>query len=534
MKAHLTFINHLARWPHRPVRWGLIGLLAIWATVQTLWLSGADSNMSAYDQMVKRRLWAPPADAAIVVIDIDEASLEFMKNEFGRWPWPRETLAGVLDWLQMQRAQAVIFDILFADTDVLNQASDEVFVSAVTASKNSYFPILRLNPINDALSQLSADRLPGFAKALSSSTGTAPTIAVIPPVFEGIVQSGRMGYHNIYPDADGVNRHYRLWEDVKDWRLHSLPARLAQDMGWPMPTEPHQLIQYTRTAQAYTRIPFSDVWQLSQTQAGQQTDARFQNAIVLIGSTATSLYDVKVSPLEVNHPGVFVLANVLDNIKNRQFLHELSPLVRWLLALLLLVLMGLASEHLNDVQLKWSVLVVPSLLLGISFVSLHTGLHWFVDLAPSASHALLFFSAFSAYQTWRVKQLGTLQSPCAQSGHDVSVIGCHRLVLSLQPDLRDFHSMADALHTWPGPAQVIALGDIHKVFHLQSGLCHVRMWFTADQEKQLSTWLAQHQHLWKQYHLSTIHGLQHSESMNDVWQDVSRAVHHWSFSHENT
>ena len=125
-----------------------------------------------------------------------------------------------------------------------------------------------------------------------------------------------------------------------------------------------------------------------------------------------------------------MLANVLDNLKNQQFLHELSPVARWLLALLLLVLMGLASERLSDVQLKWSVLVVPSLLLGVSFVSLHTGLHWFVDLAPSASHALLFFSAFSAYQTWRIKQLGALQPPWSPAEPGLPWSGCHRLVLT--------------------------------------------------------------------------------------------------------
>lgn len=524
--------HRLARWPHRPVRWGLIGLLALWATVQTLWLSGAGSNMSAYDQMVKRRLWAPPADAAIVVVDIDEASLAFMKEEFGRWPWPRETLAGVLDWLQVQRSQAVVFDILFADTDVLNKASDEVFVASVQASGNSYFPILRLNPINDTLSQLSADRLPGFAAALGTPASKAPTIAVVPPVFEGIVQSGRMGFHNIYADADGVNRYYRLWEDVQGWRLHSLPARLAQDLGWALPAQPQQLIQFAHTPQAYTRIPFSEVWQLSQTQAGQRPDARFQNAIVLIGSTATSLYDVKVSPLEINHPGVFMLANVLDNLKNQQFLHELSPVARWLLALLLLVLMGLASERLSDVQLKWSVLVVPSLLLGVSFVSLHTGLHWFVDLAPSASHALLFFSAFSAYQTWRIKQLGALQPPWSPAEPGLPWSGCHRLVLSLQPQEQDFHAVADALHTWPGAAQAMALGDMHRLFHLQAGLCHLRLWFTPEQEGQVASWMAQHGHLWKQCKLTTRHGLQAKESMDEVWQDVSRAVQDWSSAHE--
>jgi adenylate cyclase len=532
---NFALVSHrLARLPHRPVRWLLIGVLLVLATVQNLWLAEPGGNMSAYDQMVKRRLWAPQADASIVVIDIDEASLDKMKGDFGRWPWPRETLADVLGWLETQHSQAVIFDILFADTDVLNKASDEVFVHSVAESKNSYFPVLRLNPVNDKLSQLSADRLPGFARALDSTKQAAPTIAVIPPVFDEIIQTGRMGYHNIYADKDGINRHYRLWEDVDNWRLHSLPVRVAQDLGWPLPAEPGQLIQFTRTSQAYTRIPFSEVWQLSQTQAGQQEDKRFHNAIVLIGSTATSLFDVKVSPLEINHPGVFVLANVLDNLKNQQFLNELSAHARWLMALLMLLLMGVASARLNDTQLRWSVLVVPSLLLGISFISLHTGLNWFVDLAPSASHALLFFSAFSTYQTWRIRQLGRLEPNWSLEDGKDPLTGCHRLVLSMHADAKNFHDVADALHTWPGPASAIALGDVHKLFYLQSGLCHLRLWFSAEQQAQLDTWLQNNQQLWQQHYLITRHDWQHGESMDDIWHDVTRARFQWSSKNENT
>jgi adenylate cyclase len=524
--------HRLARWPHRPIRWALIGLLMVWATVQTFWLSSANSDLTVYDQMVKRRLWAPPADAAIVVVDIDEASLAFMKDEFGRWPWPRETLAGVLDWFQLQQTRAVVFDILFADMDVLNQASDDAFSRAVEASHNSYFPILRLNPANDALSQLRADRLPGFARALNAQA--APTVAVVPPVFESIIQSGRMGYHNIYADQDGVNRHYRLWEDVQGWRLSSLPARLAIDLDWPLPSEPQQLIQFARTAHAYTRIPFSEVWQLSQTQAGKTPDPRFRNAIVLVGSTATNLYDVKVSPLDINHPGVFVLANVIDNLKNRQFLHELPTGLRWLLALLLLVVMGLASERLNDAQLKWSTLVAPGLLLGISFFSLHTGLNWYLDLTPSASQALLFFSVFSAYQSWRIKQLSTIQLSTAWSKPDAPLVGCHRLVLRLSSSRKDVHALADALQAWPGPAHVIGLGDVHQPFDARSGLCHVRLWFSAGQEAHLPAWLSAHRKHWQKHHLTTRHAVSIRESMDDVWQDVSLAVQHWNSSHENT
>lgn len=133
---------------HSVIRWLLILVLGMSASVQIMMSGGTNMDRKAYDQMVKQRLFSPAADPKIVIVDIDEASLDQLKGEFGRWPWPRETLAAALDWLTQQGAQAVVFDILFADADTINPGSDAAFVASVTQSRNSYFPILRLNPDN--------------------------------------------------------------------------------------------------------------------------------------------------------------------------------------------------------------------------------------------------------------------------------------------------------------------------------------------------------------------------------------------------
>jgi CHASE2 domain-containing sensor protein len=80
-------------------------------------LFSVDTQLStgAYDSMVKRRLFAPAPDAGIVIVDIDEASLAAMSNEYGRWPWPRDTLGASLDYLQRSGAAGVVFDILMSD-----------------------------------------------------------------------------------------------------------------------------------------------------------------------------------------------------------------------------------------------------------------------------------------------------------------------------------------------------------------------------------------------------------------------------------
>ena len=385
---------------HVHIKWTLLLLIGLIATVQLLHDPNASNNYASYDQMLKQRLWTPPLDPKIVVVDIDEASLSKLNAEFGRWPWPRETLASALEWLESKGTNAVVFDILFSDLDATHPNSDQAFADAVSQSKNSFFPILRLNPINDGISQIRADQLTGFAQTLNDKA-PVPTLAVIPPVFDAVVKTQRMGYHNIYPDKDGINRHYDLWQDTDQWRLLSLPARMGQSFGWNLGEDARVLINFNSATNNYVTVPFHEIWQLSQSRAGRNPDPRFDGAIVLIGSTASSLFDVKATPMTPIHPGVYVLANTIDNLKNTNFLHELPFQIKLFTVWFCLLLMGLASTRMKTQVLRWSVLVIPTLLLGVSFMSLHIG-HWFIDLSGSASHALLFFSVMNVYQNWRL------------------------------------------------------------------------------------------------------------------------------------
>lgn len=519
----------IARVPTNCLRWLLIGVIGVWATIHIGWFPQASQlDRNSYDQMVKRRWVAPPADPSIIIVDIDERSLEKMKDDFGRWPWPRETLASVLDWLRAQQARAVVFDILFADPDTINPASDAAFVQSVQASDNTFFPILRLNPDNDAISTVRTDQLPGFATPIRPSQTVGPTLAVVPPMFEAIVASGRMGYHNIYADEDGVNRHYHLWQDKGDWRLWSLPARLAQTQQWPLPERAEQLIQYTRTKDAYTRVSFEEIWQLSQTRAGQQRDPRFDNAIVIIGATATSLFDVKVTPLHITHPGVMVLANVIDNLKNQRFLEEVQMVWQLGITWVILLLMGWATYFLRQEHMTAAALAAPSLLVGVGYLSLNSGMNVYVDLVSSASHAVVFFTVWTVYLTWRVKFF-------SDADQLAKVFGSSRTnnqheafgVFELEPKAMNFQHLLDALPTDMQITRVLQLEATGQPKKEQQGLIYVVARHTQAEALQ-----AQFQALKKTLasglvfaHISPARPTAHEQSNDwqNLWADVVQA-----------
>ena len=53
----------------------------------------------------RARFRTPVPDPRVVIVDIDEASLARMSPEFGRWPWPRDTLATVLAHIERQKKE---------------------------------------------------------------------------------------------------------------------------------------------------------------------------------------------------------------------------------------------------------------------------------------------------------------------------------------------------------------------------------------------------------------------------------------------
>jgi CHASE2 domain-containing sensor protein len=395
-----NFIHRFALISHHRIKLFLLVFIGFWSSFGVLMnYQDSDLEKSSYDQLIRNRIITPVPDPKIIIVDIDEKSLDVLKDEFGRWPWPRETLGGMLNWIEKQGAQVVVFDILFADVDQLNKTSDIAFSKAVEESRTSFFPILRLNKLNDLISEVRVSELKGFASNPDKSVNN-PTIAVIPPVFKSILDTTRIGYHNIYSDSDGVNRSYVLWEKKEDWILNSLPLRIGQEKGWLIPKSQKVLINFDREPYSHKSIPFYNLWEVSQSKKGLLPYEELKDAIVIIGSTATNLFDVKSTPVSTIHPGVHVLANIIDNFKNNQFIYELPQSIKLILLWIALLFMGLASERLPERMMKLSIFIIPSIFLGISYLSLNLG-HIFIDLTLSASQALLFFSLISFYTGWR-------------------------------------------------------------------------------------------------------------------------------------
>jgi CHASE2 domain-containing sensor protein len=227
-------------------------------------------------------------------------------------------LGEFLEQIEKQHPKAVVFDILFSDADVYTPDSDTYFDAAIAATRNSYFPMLRLDLADDALSQLKPPMIPGVQATADAQPDA--TVAMVLPFFKSVLDSGRMGLHNIYPDSDGIVRQYLVYLNNYGWKIHSLPLRIAQHNGYTQPDAARVLLNWRGPPFTYTSTSFSNVFTDFSRQKKHRPADEFTGMIVIIGSTAPCLFDIKPTPLSRTHPGVEILATAIDNFKHGDFL----------------------------------------------------------------------------------------------------------------------------------------------------------------------------------------------------------------------
>ncbi len=435
MQLWQRFTAGIGALPASRVTWSLVILFSVWVLLDVfvLKLTGGLAQ-SSYDAMVRARIFVAAPDPRIVIIDIDEASLARMGKEFGRWPWPRDTLATVLAHVERQQPAAVVWDILFSDADRLSPGGDAAFNQAVHQSQRSHFSVVRLPKANDGASHITALALPGLwvntsVRPVPTAAPVSPmTLALIPPALPAVA-AGRLGYNNGYVDSDGVLRRYRYLEPLNDGTaIQSIALSVAssvnpqaqQDIlsrsaGASKPLD--ELITWRRKAGAYEHLSFADVFAQAEGDKPLAAVPRFAGKLVIIGSTAPSLHDIHPTPLSSMQAGVDSLATVVDNALNQRSMRELP---RWLqagLAIALCAGLALWVQFKSAASLAPALLVLPAVLLGISYVSLN-GTPVFVDLHLAAGLALLFLTVLRYWSTLRRNHWC---SPLADSAQPIAI-----------------------------------------------------------------------------------------------------------------
>jgi adenylate cyclase len=287
-----------------------------------------------------------------VIIDIDEKSLA----TYGQWPWPRTLLADLVSRLAGLGSAAIGVDIVFAEPDRTSPrlaaqsirgldaelrerleqlpGNDEALAAAIQQTRlvlgqsGHYVPIPPdgTPPAPAAFATLGPDPSPFLI--------TYPGLIRNVPVLEH-ASAGR-GLLNSQPEADGIVRRIPLVMKAQGMFVPALTLDMLRVVtgagaimvrtdaagirsvtlpGLQLPTDRNgQLWIYFGAYDPSRYVSAADVLQ------GSVSPDRIARRLVLIGTSAVGLRDIKTTPLDPAMSGVEVHAQALENILTNSFL----------------------------------------------------------------------------------------------------------------------------------------------------------------------------------------------------------------------
>jgi adenylate cyclase len=343
----------------------LFAVFVIAAVLEFSWLDRMRTAEQRFsDLFVAAQAERVAPDPDIVVVDIDEASLESMAPYAGRWPWPRSVHGELVLGIAEQGPRAIVFDIMFFEPDIFRPDADQFFNEAVAGLDNVYFPVARQDPAGDPYGARIADIAPALG-AYSGATSDPEARIHLSLPYALAPENWRLGTINFLADADGIGRRYYVYHDAYGWRVPSLPARVVQDLGHAVPDRESVLLSWPGGRRGHGHVSYFDLYLDFNRENRSRDPQEFAGKVVVIGVSATGLHDIRATPVNRQHNGVDILAAAIDNLKNGNYLREADTAWSALAVLVLLALL-LAGFHwrVNTVALGGALAGASVLLLG--------------------------------------------------------------------------------------------------------------------------------------------------------------------------
>ncbi len=397
-------------------------------------------NLS-YDLRLKLSL--PSAvNKKVVIVDIDEKSLE----QIGQWPWERNIISRIVDTLfDYYKINVLGFDVLFAEKDedpgdrILSQlsnspvAGDINFQRIIKKNKNLLYRDNRLanslknrntvlgiiftheneelekGALPPAISQFTPQIIQSFD--FLNAVGYTANIKSL----QKNAASGGF-FDNPLIDRDGVFRRVPLLQTYKGKLYPSLALALTRaslknntvKLGYgssdeienqkslelvyvgdiEIPVDEHSavMVPYIGSQKTFDYISAVDILNKS---AARNI---LKNKIVIFGTSAAGLLDLRTTPLESAYPGVEVHANIIQGILDQTIKHKPEYMMGF--EILLLFLLGIVlTAILPMLSPSWST-ATSILSIGIILICEHYAWNQLQVIMPVASALILIILLF--------------------------------------------------------------------------------------------------------------------------------------------
>jgi len=454
------------------------------------------NNTFDYFQRLKPRVYQ---EVPVKIIDIDDESLK----RLGQWPWPRTQIAQLISTLQTSKPAAIALDIIFAERD---RTSPNVMSELWQLSANERQWLSHLPDHDQALAESLGKSQSVLGFTLNQATTTeAPklnahfiqighSILSFLPIFSGAINPLPMleavakgsGALTFVPDSDGIIRKVPValrYQDQIVPTLFTESIRLAQNTdNYLLRSHENKAMGLAEVQIGNIRIPTTEngemwlyysqpndhryipAWRVL---AGQIAPEQLNGNILLLGTSAPGIMDLRFNALGNIIPGIEIHAQALEQIFSNTQLTR--PAWHTGVEVLLLVVGSLfvgsiALRH--NIMLSFSVFIIT--LIGLWSISWHAFVTYLLlvdSMAPSVGLFLVFLYASifrhfrsERHQRWIKDAFSRYISPNLVEyliSHPQELeLGGHRQICSFVfTDLTDFTALMEGLD----PSNVVNL-----------------------------------------------------------------------------
>ena len=398
-------------------------------------------------------------DPRIVIVDIDEKSLAEKENGGeGRWPWPRDRLAKILDQLFDHYQIAILgLDVVFAERDessglrvleelakkelrdvsvfqtTLQKIQPQLDYDAIFAAKIKNRPVIlgytftrEKDREGGSKGQLPSPVLPkGTFTGKTINFPTYPSFTANLPDLQDVSANG--GHFTLDPDTDGILRRIPMLTEYAGAYYEPLSLAIVRlllgnvqvvpgypnekiwsknypGLEWleagpvkvPVDESAAALIPYRgkggREGGSFKYLSAIDVIQ------ARVPQSELKGKIVLIGTTAPGLLDLRATPVEAVYPGVEVHANMISGMLDQNIKQKPPYVIGAEFILLLTAGLGMAIllPRLNPLKSLVATVAVLSLVLAANLAIFHVG-NLVLPLASGLTLISLLFALNMSY-----------------------------------------------------------------------------------------------------------------------------------------
>uniref|UniRef100_UPI004026C814 CHASE2 domain-containing protein n=1 Tax=Candidatus Stercorousia sp. TaxID=3048886 RepID=UPI004026C814 len=303
------------------------------------------------------------ANQDIVIVAIDDATYEYILDNYGEWPLPRDTYAKIVNYLEKQNPRIIAFDLMFVKSlKSKNQADKEL--TEIFKKYNNVFTSMNFDNQSEDLrippnlpQKLTID-----IKNNSKIDFSQLTYKNCRTIIDEIINAtSNIGIINVSRSDDGILRKMPLVVKYKNDYYPQLALKVGLnylgekqtsfeidkhsefklgDRKIYLDNDGSAILNWYGPAGTYTYIP---MYQLIKAVNGEKTelDYDFSNKIIYFGTTAASLFDIKTVPTGKIYPGVEVQATYVNNIIDNNFIKKVNR--GYTIALSILLALFIAS-----------------------------------------------------------------------------------------------------------------------------------------------------------------------------------------------